>query len=42
MIADWQQSGMSNKRYCDKNGINEATFYYWFPRRREKDATNLK
>ncbi|WP_380905298.1 IS66 family insertion sequence element accessory protein TnpA [Sphingobacterium suaedae] len=32
MIADWQQSGMSKKRYCEENGINEAAFYYWFSR----------
>ena len=38
MIADWQQSGMSKKRYCAENGINEATFYYWFSRSKEKQA----
>lgn len=38
MIADWQQSGMSKKRYCAGNGINEATFYYWFSRSKEKQA----
>lgn len=38
MIADWQRSGMSKKRYCAENGINEATFYYWFSRSKENDA----
>ncbi|WP_380905315.1 IS66 family insertion sequence element accessory protein TnpA [Sphingobacterium suaedae] len=35
MIADWQQSGMSKKRYCAEKGINEATFYYWYSRNKE-------
>jgi len=38
MIADWQQSGMSKKRYCEENGIHEATFYYWFSRSKENDT----
>ena len=38
MIADWQQSGLSKKRYCEENGISTATFYYWFSRSKEKDA----
>lgn len=37
MIADLHQSGMSKKRYCVENGINEATFYYWFSRIKEND-----
>ncbi|WP_238387222.1 IS66 family insertion sequence element accessory protein TnpA [Sphingobacterium olei] len=36
MIADWQQSGMSKKRYCAEKGVNEATFYYWYARSKEK------
>ena len=36
MIADWQQSGMSKKRYCAEKGINEATFYYWYSRNKER------
>lgn len=38
MISDWHQSGMSKKRYCEEKGINEATFYYWFSRSKEKQA----
>jgi len=37
MIADWQESGQSKKAYCAENGINEATFYYWFSRIKEND-----
>jgi hypothetical protein len=40
MIADWQQSGKSKKAYCVENGINEATFYYWFSRSKENDMTS--
>ena len=40
MIADWQRSGMSKKRYCEENGINEATFYYWFSRIKENDTSS--
>lgn len=36
MISDWQQSGMSKKRYCAEKGISEATFYYWYSRSEEK------
>lgn len=39
MIADWQQSGKSKKSYCAENGINEATFYYWFSRVKENDLS---
>ncbi len=40
MIADWSQSGKSKKRYCEENGINEATFYYWFSRIKENDTSS--
>ena len=40
MITDWHQSGMSKKRYCEENGINEATFYYWFSRSKENDTAS--
>lgn len=35
LIADWQQIGMSKKRYCAEKGINAATFYYWYTRSKE-------
>jgi len=38
MIADWHRSGKSKKAYCAENGINEATFYYWFSRIKENDT----
>ncbi len=39
MVADWHRSGKSKKRYCEENGIKEATFYYWFTRSKENDAS---
>ncbi|TJY66828.1 hypothetical protein FAZ19_07915 [Sphingobacterium alkalisoli] len=30
--------GKSKKAYCAENGINEATFYYWFSRSKENDT----
>lgn len=38
MIADWHRSGKSKKAYCAENGINEATFYYWFSHIKENDT----
>jgi len=39
MIADWDQSGKSKRAYCAENGINEATFYYWFSLSKEIDSS---
>lgn len=38
MISEWQRSGKSKKTYCLENGINEATFYYWFSRSKENGS----
>jgi len=38
MISDWRSSGKSKKTYCAENGINEATFYYWFSRSKGEDG----
>lgn len=40
MIADWQQSGVSKKRYCEENGINHSKFCYWFSRSKENDTAS--
>ena len=29
MIADWQQSGLSQKKYCEQNNIAYHVFHYW-------------
>ena len=29
IIQDCQESGLSNKAYCEQHGISEKTYYYW-------------
>lgn len=29
IIQDCQESGLSNKAYCEQQGISEKTYYYW-------------
>lgn len=38
MIANWQHSCVSMKRYCEEKGIDEATIYYLFSRSKENGA----
>ena len=38
MIADWQQSGLSQKQYCLQNNIAYHIFHYWYKRCRNKEA----
>jgi len=40
MISDWRASGKSKKTYCAENGINEATFYYWFSRSKGEETAS--
>ena len=40
MISDWRSSGKSKKTYCAENGINEATFYYWFSRSKGEETAS--
>ncbi|MGI8583029.1 MAG: IS66 family insertion sequence element accessory protein TnpA [Chitinophagaceae bacterium] len=30
MITCWQQSGLSQKAYCQQNGIRYHVFHYWY------------
>ena len=30
-----KESGMSNREFCQQNGISEKTFYYWLKKLRE-------
>lgn len=30
MITSWQQSGLSQKSYCEQNGIRYHVFHYWY------------
>jgi hypothetical protein len=29
MMQPWKESGQCVTRYCESEGINKATFYYW-------------
>ena len=35
-ILRWQQSGLSQKAWCEKNKIPYSTFHYWYKRFRTK------
>jgi hypothetical protein len=30
MITGWQQSGLSQKAYCEQHGIRYHVFHYWY------------
>jgi hypothetical protein len=30
MITSWQQSGLSQKAFCEQNGIRYHVFHYWY------------
>lgn len=33
-ISRWQQSGLTQKAWCEKNDVAYATFHYWYKRYR--------
>lgn len=35
IIVDCQESGKTNIAYCEKNGINIKSYYYWLRKIRE-------
>lgn len=37
-IRRWQQSGLTQKAWCEKSNIAYATFHYWYKRYRAKQA----
>lgn len=34
MIEQWQQSGLSQKAFCEQNNIAYHVFHYWYKRHR--------
>lgn len=40
MIAGWQQSGLSQKLYCEQNEIKYHVFHYWYKRFRNSRSVN--
>jgi hypothetical protein len=41
MTAQWQQSGLTQKQYCEQNNIAYATFQYWLRRSRSNQPSPL-
>jgi len=40
MIEQWQQSGLSQKKYCQQNNIAYHHFHYWYKRHRNRQAAD--
>jgi hypothetical protein len=36
-IMRWQQSGLTQKAWCEKNKMSYGTFHYWYKRYRFKE-----
>ena len=37
-IIRWQQSGLSQKAWCEQNGIAYSSFHYWYRRFRNQQT----
>jgi hypothetical protein len=37
MIADWQQSGQTQKQYCEAKNIPYHVFHYWYKQYRNNE-----
>jgi len=42
MLTHWQQSGISQKLYCEQHGIRYHVFHYWYKRFRGSQADSKK
>ena len=42
MLTHWQQSGISQKLYCEQHGIRYHVFHYWYKRFRDSQAGSKK
>jgi hypothetical protein len=40
-ISRWQQSGLSQKAWCEKNNMAYATFHYWYKLYRDQVSVSL-
>ncbi len=38
MIASWQQSGLSQKHYCQQKSIRYSVFHYWYKRYKQRQT----
>lgn len=42
LVNGWQQSGLSQKAYCEQNEIRYHVFHYWYKRFRDSQAANTE
>lgn len=40
LYADWQNSGMNKKAFCQQAGIPHATFFYWIKKFAAQDISS--
>jgi hypothetical protein len=40
MIADWKQSGLSQKQYCQQHELRYHVFHYWYKRFKENQTSS--
>ncbi len=40
LVNGWQQSGLSQKAYCEQNEIRYHVFHYWYKRFRDSQVAN--
>ncbi len=38
MIEQWQQSGVTQKAFCEQQSLKYHTFYYWYKCYRRRQA----
>jgi hypothetical protein len=39
-ITNWQQSGLSQKAWCEQNNVSYGVFHYWYKRFRNEQTGN--
>ena len=37
-MSAWKQSGLSQKAWCEQNGLRYYVFHYWYKRYRDKKS----
>ncbi len=40
MIASWQQSGLTQKDYCEQHSIRYHVFHYWYKKYRDAQLSD--
>jgi hypothetical protein len=39
LIAAWQNSGLSQRAYCEQHSVRYSLFHYWYSRFRQQQTT---